>query len=157
MLALGSGSRHYSSMSAEKRWRLICYDVRDVKRYRKVFKLLRGTGHSVQYSIFRARLDDRQTEKLRWELSRVMAPEDALLIVDLCPHCAGNVVSRNHVDGWTAEPAPFTIIGGDGRAPGLAKAARAQAASGVRKASSEQESIELKSNVKTGKTGADGA
>jgi len=53
-------------MSADKRWRLICYDIRDVKRYRKVFRVLRGTGRSVQYSIFRARLDDRQTEQLRW-------------------------------------------------------------------------------------------
>lgn len=98
-------------MSAEKRWRLICYDIRDDKRYRKVFKILRGTGHSVQYSIFRARLDDRETEELRWRLAQHMAPEDALLIVDLCPRCAANVVSRNHVDGWTATPQPFAIVG----------------------------------------------
>lgn len=104
-------------MSADKHWRLICYDIRDVKRYRKVFKLLRGTGRSVQYSIFRARLDDRQTEQLRWELSRLMASEDALLIIDLCPRCAGVVVSRNHVDGWTNEPASFSIIGNDQSKP----------------------------------------
>ncbi|MBK9129424.1 MAG: CRISPR-associated endonuclease Cas2, partial [Phycisphaerales bacterium] len=100
-------------MSAGKRWRLICYDIRDDARYRKVFKLLRGTAMSVQYSIFRARLDDRETERLRWQLSKLMAPEDALLIIDLCPRCAENVVSRNHVDGWTAEPPPFAIIGAD--------------------------------------------
>lgn len=98
-------------MSADKRWRLICYDIRDDKRYRKVFKVLRGTGYSVQYSIFRAQLDDRETEELRWKLARLMAPEDALLIVDLCPRCAANVISRNHVDGWTDEPQPFAIVG----------------------------------------------
>lgn len=98
-------------MSAEKRWRLICYDIRDDKRYRKIFKVLRGTGYSVQYSIFRAQLDDRETEELRWKLARLMAPEDALLIVDLCPRCAANVISRNHVDDWTDEPQPFAIVG----------------------------------------------
>ncbi len=101
-------------MSALKRWRLVCYDVRDPARWRKVYKIVRGAGVHVQYSIFRCRLDDREVEKLRWELSRVMAVEDALLIVDLCPRCAGNVVSRNHVEGWDEEPATFLIIGGGG-------------------------------------------
>ena len=98
-------------MSAEKRWRLICYDVRCPKRYRRVHKICRGRGHPVQYSIFRAHLDDRGTEQLRKELARVMAPEDRLLIVDLCPACAGHVVSRNHVDGWTVAEPSFLIVG----------------------------------------------
>lgn len=98
-------------MSADKRWRLICYDIRDPKRYRKAFKMLRGVGHSLQYSIFRARLDDREIEKLRWRLSTVLEPEDALLIVDLCPRCASKVVSRNHVEGWTEEVPTYRIVG----------------------------------------------
>jgi CRISPR-associated protein Cas2 len=98
-------------MSAEKRWRLVCYDIRDPKRYRKVYKILRGVGHGVQYSVFRCRLDAQEIEKLRWQLSRVMAPEDALLVVDLCPGCAGNVISRNHVEGWSEEPPKFRILG----------------------------------------------
>lgn len=97
-------------MSPGKRWRLICYDVRDPKRYRKVFKILRGTGRSVQYSIFRCFLDSREAERLRWRLAEVMAPEDSLLVVDLCPTCAGNVVSRNHVEGWADEPPAFVIL-----------------------------------------------
>ena len=90
---------------------MICYDVRDVKRYRKLFKIVNGVGQAVQYSIFRCRLDDLETERLRWRLSQVLAPEDSLLIVDLCPSCARRVVSRNHVDGWVGEPAPFRIVG----------------------------------------------
>ena len=121
-------------MSADKRWRLICYDIRDVKRYRKVFKLLRGAGRSVQYSIFRARLDDRETEQLRWELSRLMASEDALLIIDLCPRCASAVVSRNHVEGWTTEPASFTIIGDHHSEHERAARAPSHVPGGVRKA-----------------------
>lgn len=123
-------------MSADKKWRLICYDIRDPKRYRKVFKILRGTGHSVQYSIFRCRLDDRETEKLRWRLAKVMDDVDSLLIVDLCPGCASKVISRNHVDGWTEVPPTHRIfssahnhgpVPGDGeQAESTAKAAKSQ-------------------------------
>lgn len=98
-------------MSAQKRWRLVCYDVRDDARYRKVFKIIRGAGESVQYSIFRCRIDDVGAERLRWRLSRVMDPEDALLIVDLCPGCARRVVTRNHVTGWHEEPPAFRFVG----------------------------------------------
>jgi CRISPR-associated protein Cas2 len=98
-------------MSAEKRWRLVCYDVRDPKRYRKLFKIVKGAGEPLQYSIFRCRLDESETERLRWRLSQVMDATDSLLIVDLCPSCAHKVVSRNHVEGWTEEPATFRIVG----------------------------------------------
>ena len=97
--------------AASKRWRLVCYDIREPARWRKVYKIVCGAGQPVQYSVFRCRLDDREVEKLRWELSKVMGPEDALLVVDLCPTCSRNVISRNHVEGW-AEVAPtFRIVG----------------------------------------------
>ncbi len=99
-----------SAMSADKRWRLVAYDVRDPQRYRKVFKIVRGAGHSVQYSLFRCHLDAREVEKLRWRLSEVMAPEDRLLIVDLCPTCASHVVSRNHVAGWEEEEPTYKVF-----------------------------------------------
>jgi CRISPR-associated protein Cas2 len=97
-------------MSAEKRWRLICYDVRDPKRYRNLYKLMKGVGRRIQYSIFRSRLDDRQVEELRWKLAKVLDPADRLLVVDLCPTCASRAISRNHVEGWTEKPAPYTIV-----------------------------------------------
>lgn len=100
-------------MAVDKRWRLICYDIRDPSRWRKVYRIVRGAGTHVQYSVFRCRLDERELEKLRWELSRVMAPEDALLVVDLCPGCATKVISRNHVEGWDEVPRTFRIIGGE--------------------------------------------
>lgn len=95
----------------DKRWRLVCYDVRDAKRWRDVHRIVRGHGRRLQYSVYRCRLDDRETEKMRWDLSKVMEPEDDLLIVDLCPSCTGRVVSRNDVKDWTVEPAPFHIVG----------------------------------------------
>lgn len=96
-------------MANDKRWRLISYDIRDDKRYRKVHKLLKGVARPVQYSIFRSRMDDRQIERLRWKLASLMDPADSLLIVDLCPGCATRVISRNHVEGWTSEVVRFQI------------------------------------------------
>jgi CRISPR-associated protein Cas2 len=99
-------------MSADKRWRLICYDIREPARWRDVYKIVRGRGQRVQYSIYRAKLDDLQVERLRWDLARVMSTDDSLIIVDLCPTCASNVISRNHVDGWHEAIASFRVIGG---------------------------------------------
>ena len=104
-------------MAANKRWRLICYDIRDPARWRDVYRIVTGHGHRVQYSIYRARLDEQQVEQLRWELSRVMDPADALLIVDLCPSCAGNVISKNHVTGWQEPIVSFRVVGGDSATP----------------------------------------
>lgn len=101
-------------MSADKRWRLVCYDIRDPKRYRKAHKILKGVGRPVQYSIFRCRLDDQEIEKLRWELAKVLDAADRVLVVDLCPRCAERVISRNHVEGWTRTPETFRILGGSG-------------------------------------------
>lgn len=98
-------------MAFDKRWRLVCYDIREPARWRKVYKIIRGGGTRVQYSIFRCRLDKLEVERLRWQLAQVMAAEDALLIVDLCPTCASNVISRNHVDGWQERIATYRVIG----------------------------------------------
>ena len=92
-------------MHETKRWRLVCYDVRDPKRYRKTHKLLKGYGEPVQFSIFRCRLDDRGAAELRFELARVLSEQDSLLILDLCPRCAGRVISCNHKAGWD-QPSP---------------------------------------------------
>lgn len=99
-----------NSMSLDKRWRLVCYDVRDPKRYREVYKIIKGCGRRLQYSVFRCHLDEREAAQLRWRLAKVMATEDRLLIVDLCPHCAGRVIARNHVAGWTEAPATFEVL-----------------------------------------------
>lgn len=104
---------HEDSLMANEtqRWRLISFDIREPKRYRQVVRIIKGYAARIQYSVFRSRLDDRETERLRWELSRVMAEEDALLVVDLCPRCAARVVSKNQVDDWTLEPATVLFAG----------------------------------------------
>ena len=63
---------------------LICYDVSDPKRLRKVYKTLQGAGESLQYSVFRCELSavERQQliEKL-WEILHLA--EDRLLVANL--------------------------------------------------------------------------
>ena len=46
-------------MAENKMWHLVCYDIRDPKRWRRCFKLLKGYGVSLQYSIFRCYLSRR--------------------------------------------------------------------------------------------------
>jgi CRISPR-associated protein Cas2 len=96
---------------AKLHW-LVSYDIRDPARWRKVYKLLRGYGERVQYSMFRCHLTNRSLEKLRWELERRLAAEDALLIVGLCDGCVERVVARNRPESWNAvqEPLPFKIV-----------------------------------------------
>ena len=95
-----------------KHWHLICYDIRDAKRLRKVAKTLEGYGMRVQYSVFRIRLDRLALEKLHWELNQIMADEDELLVIPLCPSCAGRVPEHSTGDqnDWTDRPPSFKIV-----------------------------------------------
>ncbi len=97
-------------MAEEGLWYLICYDIRDPKRWRQCFKLLKGYGTAMQYSIFRCRLTRRQLERMRWELEQKLAPEDSLMIVGLCTTCASKVVARNTVVEWNEEQPHFRIV-----------------------------------------------
>lgn len=105
-------------MHDSRRWRLLCYDIRDPERYRRAHKLILGYGGRVQYSIFRCRLDDKQTARLRAELAKILSPEDALLILDLCSTCAARVVSTDKEEAWDRPPPSFAVVR-------LPKAARA--------------------------------
>lgn len=94
-----------------RRWRLVCYDIRSPSRYRKAYRLIRGHGERLQYSLFRCLLDDRQTEALRWRLAECLAPEDAVAIIDLCPHCASRAVAKNALgDDWELQPVGFRLV-----------------------------------------------
>ena len=85
-------------------WHIITYDIREPERWRKIYRLMRGHGDRIQYSVFRVRASARQLERLRWELERLLAPEDDLLIVSLCPTCGRRVKARNSEDAWRDEP-----------------------------------------------------
>lgn len=101
-----SGRREHNS----RHWYLVSYDIRDAKRWRSAYKLLCGHGERVQYSLFRCRLNRTEVEALRWELERILGKEDDLLVIHLCPRCAGSVEVRNSEEPWD-DPAPrFEVL-----------------------------------------------
>jgi CRISPR-associated protein Cas2 len=65
---------------------VVCYDVSDPKRLRKVFKVLRGYGQHVQLSVFRCDLDETKLVQLKQKLRAVIHhDEDQVLFIDMGP------------------------------------------------------------------------
>ena len=64
----------------------VAYDVCDSKRLRRVFRLMRGYGDHLQYSVFRCELSDRERAELMTKLSDVVKhDEDQVLLFPLGP------------------------------------------------------------------------
>lgn len=97
-------------MAESKNWYLICYDIRDPKRWRQVYKQLEGYGERLQFSIFRCRLTPREREKLRWQLEKILTKEDNLLIVGLCSQCVERVRACNRSGAWPVSDQSFKIF-----------------------------------------------
>lgn len=67
-----------------RRCYLVCYDVRNPKRLRRVHKLMKAYGEAWQYSVFYCTLKDIDRVRLENELRETMnLKEDQVLIVDL--------------------------------------------------------------------------
>lgn len=97
-------------MAKSKSWYLVGYDVRDDRRLRKTERRLRGYGVRLQYSLFRCRLTEREVERLRYELSRILKDEDDVLIVGLCQRCAGRATQKSGRDDWDPVPQMFAVV-----------------------------------------------
>ncbi len=97
-------------MAQAKNWYLVCYDIRDQKRWRKAYKLLQGYGESVQFSIFRCRLSQRDREKLRWELEQILTQEDKILLAGMCHRCVERIQVCNRPNVWETVDLGFRII-----------------------------------------------
>jgi len=97
-------------MAESKNFYLVCYDIRDAKRWRKAYKLLQGYGERLQYSIFRCPLTMRNGERLRWQLAQILKDEDSLLIVGLCNRCVERVQACNSPAVWTPSNERFRVI-----------------------------------------------
>jgi len=97
---------------SNKHWHLITYDVRDLKRLKKVAKKMESYGTRIQYSVFRCRLDRESMEKLHWELSKIMDPVDDLLVIPLFEGCACEVGehSSGYRSDWSGPPPSFRVI-----------------------------------------------
>lgn len=65
---------------------LVTYDIRDPKRWRQVFKLMKGFGEWVQLSVFQCRLSRRRHAELLQLLDgAILHKVDELLVIDLGP------------------------------------------------------------------------
>lgn len=97
-------------MSEARLWYLVSYDVRDAARWRKLYRLVRGYGERVQYSVYRCRLSARQVEHLRWCMERILDKEDSLLLVGLCEGCVERIAVRNRPESWAVEEDRFRLV-----------------------------------------------
>lgn len=65
---------------------IVSYDVSCPKRWRGVFKTMRGYGDAVHYSVFRCDLSKREMVELREKLRGIIHHgEDRVLFVDVGP------------------------------------------------------------------------
>lgn len=65
---------------------VVSYDISDPKRLRRVYRLMRGWGEHIQFSVFRCELNARELVELRGELSFVIKhDEDQVLFIDVGP------------------------------------------------------------------------
>lgn len=65
---------------------IVTYDVCEAKRLRKVFKVLKGFGQHIQFSVFRCDLARIDLARLEAALREVInAKEDQVLFIDIGP------------------------------------------------------------------------
>ncbi|GAB4164604.1 MAG: CRISPR-associated endonuclease Cas2 [Planctomycetota bacterium] len=70
-----------------RRCYLVCYDIRDPRRLRRVHKVLKGYGEPWQYSVFFCVLKDIDRVRLQSDLEEEMnLKEDQAVILDLGPN-----------------------------------------------------------------------
>ncbi|MEW6419015.1 MAG: CRISPR-associated endonuclease Cas2 [Nitrospirota bacterium] len=71
---------------------MICYDIIDDARRRKMQKLLEGYGEGVQYSVFECDISDSQYRDLKGKVfSSIKRDEDNVRFYPLCRACAGKI------------------------------------------------------------------
>src|SRR5690606_25774027 len=65
---------------------VVAYDIADQKRWRRVFKLMKGYGRWLQLSVFHCRLDGGRRAEMALALERAISPNaDHVIILDLGP------------------------------------------------------------------------
>lgn len=65
---------------------IVTYDISDTRRREVVFRILRGFGDHLQYSVFRCELSGSELVRLRGRLiDAIHAHEDQVLFADVGP------------------------------------------------------------------------
>lgn len=93
----------------EERLYIITYDISDDRRWRRVFKLMKGYGRWLQLSVFQCRLTTRRRAELARRLEEAIHDrDDHVLILDLGP--ADKVDPRVESLGKTFESVRRTAV-----------------------------------------------
>jgi CRISPR-associated protein Cas2 len=84
----------------EERLYIITYDISDDRRWRRVFKLMKGYGRWLQLSVFQCRLSAQRRAELARRLEETIhARDDHVLILDLGP--ADKVLAKTETQDGT--------------------------------------------------------
>lgn len=104
---------------------LVCYDISNDLRLRRVHKTMRGFGDHLQYSIFECQFTPTDVARCRHALSKVIHhTEDQVLFVDLGPvEGRGERVITALGRPYTLIDSPCIIVDGLDR-PGRARSPR---------------------------------
>jgi len=87
----------------EERAYVVAYDIADRKRWRRVFRTMKGYGRSLQLSVFHCRLGGRRRAEMAMALESLVDPsEDHVVILDLGP--ADRVTLAVETIGRSFEP-----------------------------------------------------
>ena len=91
---------------------LVCYDIADDKRLRKVFKTIRNYGDHVQYSVFECQLRPVELAQCRADLAAIINhAQDQVLFVNLGPAAGrGDSVITALGLPYTSVDAPCIIV-----------------------------------------------
>mgnify|MGYP000079577720 FL=1 len=82
---------------------IVCYDIREPRRWRKVFRKMQGYGEWLQLSVFQCRLNRMRLAELLGALDQMIHhDEDHVLVLDL--GLADKVVPRIVSLGKTVQP-----------------------------------------------------
>lgn len=92
---------------------LVCYDIREPRRLRRVHKIVRGFGAPMQYSVFACRLTDcARAELERRLLEAIDQRTDNIMVVDLGPveSTAGVFVPGLRILGTPTLPTALGVV-----------------------------------------------
>lgn len=71
---------------ADERLYIVTYDITDQKRWRRVFRIMKGYGQWLQLSVFQCRLTARRRADMATRLDReIKRDDDHIIIVDVGP------------------------------------------------------------------------
>lgn len=93
----------------DERLYIVSYDISDDRRWRRVFKLMKGYGRWLQLSVFQCRLNARRRAEMARRLEEIIhARDDHVLILDLGP--ADKVDPRVESLGKSFEPVKRSAV-----------------------------------------------